>query len=58
LGTAGLESSPVSGEWKPGWLEVPAQTIEQTAETIGADIAKREQEDIAPSKQLVLPSVA
>jgi len=39
-------------------LDVPAKAIERTAETIGADIAKREQEDIARAKQLVLPAVS
>ena len=39
-------------------LDVPAKAIERTAETIGADIAKREQEDIARAKQLVLPAIS
>jgi hypothetical protein len=39
-------------------LDVTAKAIERTAETIGDAIAKRELEDIARAKQLVLPAVA
>ena len=39
-------------------LEVTPKAIERTAETIGADIARREQQEIARAKQLVLPAVA
>jgi hypothetical protein len=38
-------------------LEVTAKAIERTAEAIGTDIARREQEEIARAKQLVLPIV-
>jgi hypothetical protein len=39
-------------------LEVTAKAIERTAETIGADIAKHEQQEVARAKQLVLPAVS
>jgi hypothetical protein len=39
-------------------LEVTAKAIERTAETIGDSIAKRELDDIARAKQLVLPIVS
>ena len=39
-------------------LEVTAKAIERTAETIGDAIAKRELDDIARAKQLVLPIVS
>jgi hypothetical protein len=39
-------------------LDVTAKAIERTAETIGDAIAKRELEDIACAKQLILPVVA
>jgi len=39
-------------------LDVTAKAIERTAETIGDAIAKRELEDIARAKQLVLPIVS
>ena len=39
-------------------LDVTAKAIERSAETIGADIAQREQEEIAHAKQLVLPTVS
>jgi hypothetical protein len=39
-------------------LEVTAKAIERTAEAIGEDIARREQEEITRVKQLVLPMVA
>jgi hypothetical protein len=39
-------------------LDVTAKAIERTAETIGDAIAKRELEDIARAKQLILPVVA
>jgi hypothetical protein len=38
-------------------LEVTAKAIERTAETIGADIARSEQQEVARAKQLVLPIV-
>lgn len=38
-------------------LDVTAKAIGRTAETIGADIARREQQEIARAKQLVLPAV-
>jgi len=38
-------------------LEVTAKAIERSAETMGADIAKGEQQEIARAKQLVLPVV-
>jgi hypothetical protein len=38
-------------------LEVTAKAIERTAEAIGEDIARREQEEITRVKQLVLPMV-
>ena len=41
-----------------GGLEVTAKAIERTAESIGADIAKHEQQEIARAKQLVLPTVS
>jgi hypothetical protein len=37
-------------------LEVTAKAIERTAETIGAEIARREQHEIVRAKQLVLPA--
>lgn len=39
-------------------LDVTAKAIERTAETIGDAVAKRELEDIARAKQLVLPAVS
>ena len=39
-------------------LEVTAKAIERTAETIGADIAKGERQEVALAKQLVLPAVS
>jgi hypothetical protein len=39
-------------------LEVPAKAIERTAEAIGAQIAQRDEQEIARAKQLVLPLVA
>jgi hypothetical protein len=39
-------------------LEVTAKAIERTAETIGAEIAKREQQEIVRAKQLVLPAIS
>jgi hypothetical protein len=39
-------------------LEVTAKAIERTAETIGADIAKGEQQEVDRAKQLVLPAVS
>jgi hypothetical protein len=39
-------------------LEVTAKAIERTAEAIGADIAKGEQQEVARAKQLVLPVVS
>jgi hypothetical protein len=39
-------------------LEVTAKAIERTAESIGADIEARQQQDILRSKQLCLPAVA
>jgi hypothetical protein len=39
-------------------LEVTAKAIERTAEAIGADIARREQQEVARAKQLVLPVVS
>ena len=38
-------------------LEVPAKAIERQAETIGADIAKREQDKIGRTIQLELPQI-
>jgi hypothetical protein len=38
-------------------LEVTAKAIERTAESIGADIANREQQEVARAKQLVFPLV-
>jgi len=39
-------------------LEVTAKAIERTAETIGADVAWREQQEVARAKQLILPAVS
>ena len=39
-------------------LEVTTQSVERTAETIGADIAQREQEEIQKALQLDLPVIA
>jgi len=39
-------------------LEVPAKAIERAAENIGAEIARRNQQEINRAKQLVLPIVA
>jgi hypothetical protein len=39
-------------------LEVTAKSVERTAETIGADVAQREQEEIQQAFQLHLPAVA
>src|SRR5450755_2715000 len=36
-------------------LEVPAKAIERAAEGIGAEIARRDQQEISRAKQLVLP---
>jgi hypothetical protein len=38
-------------------LDVTAKAIERTAEAIGADIARRDQQEISRAKQLVLPVV-
>lgn len=38
-------------------LEVPAKAIERAAEAIGADIARRDQQEVDRAKQLVLPIV-
>jgi hypothetical protein len=38
-------------------LEVPAKAIERAAESIGAEIARRDRQDIDRAKQLVLPIV-
>jgi hypothetical protein len=38
-------------------LEVPAKAIERAAESIGAEIARRDQQEIDRAKQLVLPIV-
>jgi hypothetical protein len=38
-------------------LEVPAKAIERAAEAIGAEIARRDQQEIDRAKQLVLPIV-
>jgi len=38
-------------------LEVPAKAIERAAEAIGAEIARRDQQEINRAKQLVLPIV-
>jgi hypothetical protein len=38
-------------------LEVPAKAIERAAESIGAEIARRDQKEIDRAKQLVLPIV-
>ncbi len=38
-------------------LEVTAKAIERTAETIGTDIAQREQQEVVRAKQLVLPAI-
>ena len=39
-------------------LEVPAKAIERAAEVIGAQIARRDEQEIGRSKQLVLPVVS
>jgi hypothetical protein len=39
-------------------LEVTTKSVERTAETIGADIAQREQAEIKKALQLDLPVVA
>jgi hypothetical protein len=39
-------------------LDVTAKAIERTAETIGTEIAKREQQEIVRAKQLVLPAIS
>jgi len=39
-------------------LEVTAKAIERTAETIGADIARNDQQEVARAKQLVFPIVS
>jgi hypothetical protein len=39
-------------------LELTAKSVERTAEAIGADIARREQEEIKKALQLELPAVA
>jgi hypothetical protein len=39
-------------------LEVPAKAIERAAEGIGAEIARRDQQEIDRAKQLVLPIVS
>jgi hypothetical protein len=39
-------------------LEVTAKAVERTAETIGADIEARQQQDIRRAKQLHLPAIA
>ena len=39
-------------------LEVPAKAIERAAESIGVEIARRDQQEINRAKQLVLPIVA
>src|ERR1035437_8254801 len=39
-------------------LEVPAKAIERTAESIGAEIARRDKREIDRAKQLVLPIVS
>jgi hypothetical protein len=39
-------------------LEVTAKAVERTAETIGADIETRQQQDIRRAKQLSLPAIA
>jgi hypothetical protein len=39
-------------------LEVPAKAIERAAESIGAQIARRDEEEIDRAKQLVLPVVS
>ena len=38
-------------------LEVPAKAIERAAEAIGAEIARRDDREIARAKQLILPAV-
>jgi len=39
-------------------LDVPAKAIERAAETIGAQIARRDEQEIGRAKQLVLPVVS
>jgi hypothetical protein len=39
-------------------LEVPAKAVERAAEAIGAQIALRDEQEIARAKQLVLPLVS
>jgi len=39
-------------------LEVPAKAVERAAEAIGAQIAQRDEQEIARAKQLVLPLVS
>ena len=39
-------------------LEVPAKAIERAAESIGTEIARRDQQEIDRAKQLVLPAVS
>src|ERR1700680_314680 len=39
-------------------LEVPAKAIERAAESIGAEIARRDKQEIDRAKQLVLPIVS
>jgi hypothetical protein len=39
-------------------LEVPAKAIERAAESIGAEIGRRDEREIGRAKQLVLPVVS